>query len=131
MNGETSLRRRDQLEFREILGISGRDVPCVAAETEPGDVVVFNHLTYHASFGGGSARRHLDLNVSSRAKTEVEINDLDKYLVPKGRPKESPGRYPAGAHNIMRSTASPERMRHLEQVIERERYSLEVAQEPS
>ncbi|MBI1928774.1 phytanoyl-CoA dioxygenase family protein [Candidatus Poribacteria bacterium] len=123
---------RDRVEkvrrSNEVLGISGRDVPCVAVETQPGDVVVFNHNIYHASFGGGPRRRHFCLNVTRRAKTEAEINELDNYLRPPGRPSHWPGKYPPGAQDIMRKTASPSRMRHLEQVIERETYYLTLAQ---
>ena len=75
---------RDHVEkihrSNDVLGIDGCDVPCIAIETQPGDVVVFNHNIYHASFGGGPARRHFDLNVASRATTESEINELDGYL---------------------------------------------------
>ena len=117
---------RDQLQkvrlqaFSEDLGIGGNDVPCVAAETKPGDVVVLNHTTYHASFGGGPARRHLDLNACSRARTDAEFKDLDKFIkIIDGfkQQKEITRR-----EDMILSTASPERMRHLEQVIERERY---------
>ena len=107
------------------LGIRGNDVPCVAAETEPGDVVVLNHTTYHASFGGGPARRHLDLNASSRARTDAEFKDLDKFVkIIDGfkRQKE-----PARSEDMILGTASPERMRHLEQVIEREQYHLNAS----
>ena len=112
----------------ELLGIPGRDVPCIAAETEPGDVVVFNHNIYHASFGGGPARRHMCLNVTSRAKTEAEVSELDRYLRPAGRPKHWLGKYAPGAQDIMRNTASPERYVHLEQVIQREQYYLNTTQ---
>lgn len=116
---------RDHVEkvrrSNEAWGISGRDVPCVAVETQPGDVVVFNHNIYHASFGGGPRRRHFDLNVARRAKTEAEIKELDHYLERDGQPRYYP-RSESVHSDIMRNTASPERMRHLEQVIERETY---------
>ncbi len=115
---------REQLQkirlqaFSEDLGIRGVDVPCVAAETEPGDVVVLNHTTYHASFGGGAARRHLDLNASGRARTDAEFSDLDKFIkIIEGFKREKEAK---GEEDMILSTASPERMRHLEQVIGRE-----------
>ncbi|MCZ6678601.1 MAG: phytanoyl-CoA dioxygenase family protein [Candidatus Poribacteria bacterium] len=115
---------RDHVEkvrrSNEVLGISGRDVPCVAVENEPGDVVIFNHNIYHAAFGGGPARRHFDLNVARRAKTEAEIRELDNYLKRDNRPRYYPRAHSVHS-DIMRETASPARMRHLEQVIERER----------
>jgi ectoine hydroxylase-related dioxygenase (phytanoyl-CoA dioxygenase family) len=105
----------------EVLGVDGNDVPSVAVETEPGDVVVFNHNIYHASFGGGRSRRHFDLNVASRAKTDAEIIELDNYLQRDGKPRYHP-RSQSVHSEVMRQTASPERMYHLEQVIEREAY---------
>ena len=90
---------RESLEMTrrsgETLGISGHDVPCVAVETNPGDVVVFNHNIYHASFGGSTARRHFCLNVTSRAKTEAEIRELDRYLRPGGCQHQWPGKLSA------------------------------------
>ncbi len=115
---------REQLQkirlqaFSEDLGTRGVDVPCVAAETEPGDVVVLNHTTYHASFGGGPARRHLDLNASGRARTDAEFSDLDKFIkIIEGFKREKEAK---GEKDMILNTASPERMRHLEQVIGRE-----------
>jgi len=115
---------RDQLQkirlqaFSEDLGTRGVDVPCVAAETNPGDVVVLNHTTYHASFGGGPARRHLDLNASGRARTDAEFSDLDKFIkIIEGFKREKEAK---GEKDMILNTASPERMRHLEQVIGRE-----------
>ncbi len=116
-DGVEKVRRSD-----ETVGLSASDVPCIPVETSPGDVVVFNHNIYHASFGGGAARRHFCLNVTARAETEAEIKELDRYLRPGGRQHQWPGKYPPGAQDLMRKTASPERMRHLEQVIERENY---------
>ena len=118
---------RDQLRkniwlqpFSETIGVLGSDIPCVAIGNQPGDVAVLNHTTYHATFGGGPARRHFDLNLSSRAKTEEELADLEKFILPKERTKEKPSKYAPGVQDIMLGTATPERMRHLEQVIERE-----------
>ena len=41
------------------LGISGRDVPAVALESQPGDMVMFNQDLKHASYGGGTRRPHV------------------------------------------------------------------------
>lgn len=119
--GEWRERIEGVRHANEALGIDGSDVPCVAVETEPGDVVVFNHNIYHASFGGGRSRRHFDLNVASRAKTDTEIAELDGYLQRDGKPRYYPRSHSVHSE-IMRQTASAERMYHLEQVVERERY---------
>ncbi|CAI8030611.1 Formylglycine-generating enzyme [Geodia barretti] len=85
--GEWRARIEQVRRSNEALEVNGSDVPCVAVETEPGDVVVFNHNIYHASFGGGRSRRHFDLNVASRAKTDTEIAELDSYLHRDGKPR--------------------------------------------
>ena len=64
---------------------------------------------------------HFDLNVASRAKTDAEIAELDGYLQRDGKPRYYPRSHSVHSE-IMRKTASAERMYHLEQVIERERY---------
>ena len=38
-------------------GLSVEDVPAFAAESEPGDVILFDNHTWHASYGGGRNRR--------------------------------------------------------------------------
>ena len=69
------------------------------------------------------AGRHVVILTStppSRARTDAEFKDLDKFIkIIEGfkRQKE-----PTGAEDMILGTASPERMRHLEQVIERENY---------
>jgi hypothetical protein len=54
------------------LGLSGRDVPAAALETDPGDLVVFDHRLKHAAFGGGNARRMFTINAFGPCPTERE-----------------------------------------------------------
>jgi len=56
-----------------------RDLPSVALESEPGDVLFFNHRLLHASFGGGKARRMFTMNLGRRARTDREVDDLLTY----------------------------------------------------
>ncbi|MDQ3812501.1 MAG: phytanoyl-CoA dioxygenase family protein, partial [Armatimonadota bacterium] len=99
----------------ELWGIEQRDVPCVTLESQPGDVVAFNHNLMHASFGGGTRRRMFTLNLCRRCETAEEIEDLKSYIA-------------AGARfwldhthsDLLCRTASPDRMRHLRQVMEHE-----------
>jgi hypothetical protein len=44
------------------LGLHGRDIPAVALEIIPGDLVAFDHRLKHASFGGGNRRRMFTIN---------------------------------------------------------------------
>jgi hypothetical protein len=96
-------------------GITGREVPGIALESQPGDVLVFNHNLHHAAFGGGNRRRMFTLNLCRRAKDPEELQDLRSFI-------NSAARFwVTQSHSeVMRRTASPERMRHLEQVIENE-----------
>lgn len=99
----------------ELWGIDQADVPSVALESNPGDVVAFNHNLMHASFGGSARRRMFTLNCSARATDEAQIEDLKKYI---------------GGHarfwidhmhsEIMRNTASAQRLVHLAQPMEHE-----------
>ena len=90
-------------------------VPHVALETQPGDVVAFNHNLMHASFGGSTARRMFTINCCAYCHTQEEIKELEKFVAGGAR------FWKEQMHSeIMRGTASPSRMRHLKQVMEHE-----------
>lgn len=106
----------------ELWGIEQRDVPAISLDSNPGDVVAFNHNLMHAAFGGSNQRRMFTLNCCRRCKTKEEIQDLESYI---------------GGHDRflndhmhsdqMKSTASPSRMRHLEQVLAHEGHLASLA----
>eukprot|EP01045_Picozoa_sp_COSAG04_P043158 COSAG04_NODE_14007_length_584_cov_0.600000_1_plen_184_part_10 len=80
----------------------------IAVETSPGDLVVFNHKTFHASFGGCTRRRMFTMNMIRGAKTDEEMERVDGYLkahCPVAHGYQIGGMYAAP---IM-ETASPER----------------------
>ena len=54
------------------LGISGAQVPAIALESNPGDVVVFNQNTKHSAWGGSNRRRMFTINCTARY-TEEEM----------------------------------------------------------
>lgn len=86
-------------------------VPCIALETKPGDILVFNHCIKHASFGGGKRRRLFVINSSEHCPDE-KLEYLRTMIGGMARfwKDEFYGR-------TMIETADPRRMRHLEQVI--------------
>ncbi len=88
-----------------------RDVPAMALETRPGDIVCFNHNTKHASFGGGGHRRMFTMNLCQRYP-EHRLQELRDYISGGARfwLDEAYG-------EAMIRTASPDRKRHLEQVM--------------
>ena len=93
----------------ETLGIAGDQVPAIALESNPGDVVVFNQATKHSSWGGSNRRRMFTINCTPRyAEAEAqllrnEISGFARFWID--------GVY---GEDMLR-TASPQRMVHLEQ----------------
>jgi hypothetical protein len=116
----------------ELWGMSGRDLPAVALETQPGDLVCFNHNTKHASFGGSKRRRMFTMNLCQRYPEE-RLEELRSYMSGGARFWVE-----RGYGEAMIRTAGPERMRHLEQVLandghlaELSRHAREKMAEPS
>jgi hypothetical protein len=90
-------------------GVHGRELPAVAIATTPGDVVVFNHKLYHASWNGGRSRRMFTMNCCGRYP-EDGLSDLQQYLATYARffIDEMVGA-------TMQRVATPRMRRHLEQ----------------
>ncbi len=107
----------DPNRSQELFGVHPRDLPGSAAlETQPGDLLIFNHDTWHASFGGGARRRMFTLNLTRRARTPTDhamqraytsVHSAGGYKVDLGGTFFAP----------MLETASPARMAHLETTI--------------
>ena len=106
-------------DSEELFGVPGSEFPGnVAIETDPGDVVIFNHDLYHASFGGGGRRRMFTMNCTRHARTPEEHDLARQYLS-----VHSPGRnkVDTGAgmfYPTMVDTADESRMVHLRQAAE-------------
>jgi Phytanoyl-CoA dioxygenase (PhyH) len=99
----------------ELWGIDQRDVPCMALETRPGDVVAFNHNLMHASFGGSGFRRMFTMNFCARCDSIEEAEELRQFINAQAR------FWIDHLHSdVMRRTASPQRLRYLRQVMEQE-----------
>jgi len=101
----------------------GRDLPAVALETQPGDLVCFNHNTKHASFGGGKRRRMFTMNLCQRYPEE-RLDDLRRYMAGGARFWVE-----RGYGEAMIRTAGPERMRHLEQVLANDGHLAELSRQ--
>ena len=90
-------------------GVRGQDVPATSLGVNPGDVVVFHTELKHASFGGGSRRRMFTILMQARhAECDLDyirdgLSSLARYGMTRAYGEE------------MLRTASPARMRHLEQ----------------
>lgn len=107
----SELLERDLRGSAETWGIPGSDVPAVALEIEPGDIVVFRHNLKHAAFGGGGRRRMFTINCSERvAEDQIHIvkenlEGLARFWVDRAYGEK------------MMATAGPRRMVHLEQIM--------------
>jgi hypothetical protein len=101
--------QREIYQAEKSWALHGRDVPCVALESRPGDVVIFNHNTKHAAFGGSARRRMFTMNCCQRYP-EDRLQELRDYLAGGARfwVERAYG-------EAMIKTATPQRMRHLEQ----------------
>ncbi len=107
LHGVMGGSRMDQTQ--DALGVSGPEVPAVALETQPGDLIMFNQDLKHASYGGGTRRRMFTINMSERFDAE----DLDTLR----NDVASLVRFWAerAYGDAMVRTAGPKRMVHLEQ----------------
>jgi len=107
----------------ERWGVPGADLPAVALETRPGDVLCFNHNTKHAAFGGGDRRRMFTINLCQRFP-ETRLEDLRNYISGHARfwIERNYG-------EAMMRTAGPERQRHLEQVMANDGHLAELSRQ--
>ena len=99
-------------QSKEIWGIHGVSVPAQILDVVPGDILVFNHNTLHASFNGGKNRRMFTINLCQRHR-EIDLPILRNYI--SGHARFWLDR---NYSETMMTTASPSRMKHLEQVME-------------
>ena len=91
-------------------GISGEQVPAYVLDVTPGDLLVFNHNLFHSAWKGNSHRRMFTLNLCQRYE-EKDLQQLRDYIA--GGARFWIDRAYA---DTMVNTASPQRMKHLEQV---------------
>ena len=70
-------------------GLAGRDIPCAALESEPGDVILFNHCIWHASFGGGRGRRYIALKFAAKPFAADHLISLERYTGKVFQPHEA------------------------------------------
>jgi Phytanoyl-CoA dioxygenase (PhyH) len=103
-------------QSKEQFGFEPRDFPGnVALESDPGDIVIFNHCLFHAAFGGGARRRMFTINCTRRAHDSADLETLRKYIT-----HHTPSAYKiitgGGLYwQCFRDTATPARLRHMDQ----------------
>jgi hypothetical protein len=111
-------------QAQELWGIEQSEVPSIALESKPGDVVAFNHNLMHSAWGGSATRRMFTMNCCRHCETPEEIEDLKAFIGGGAR------FWIDHSHSdAMKETASPQRMTHLQQVIDNEGHLIELAAE--
>ncbi|MCX6018938.1 MAG: phytanoyl-CoA dioxygenase family protein [Chloroflexi bacterium] len=103
---QAQIRKSDSL-----WGLKGSDVPAIPLEVTPGDLLVFNHNTKHAAFGGSDHRRMFTINLCQRYP-DARIDELRDYISGGARFWIEEAYGPA-----MLRTVTPARMKYLEQVM--------------
>ncbi len=98
-------------------------MPAIALETQPGDIVCFDHNTKHAAFGGNQRRRMFTMNLCQRYP-EDRLQDLCDYI--SGGARFWVDR--AYGEKMM-SSAGPARRVHLEQVMENDGHLAELSRQ--
>lgn len=98
----------------ECWGIHGEDVPALTLDVAPGDILVFNHNIFHSAWNGGTHRRMFTMNLCQRFE-DRDLQQLRDYISGKAR-----FWIDHSYSDMMMNTASPQRMKHLEQVMANE-----------
>ena len=77
-------------EGGRCMGLKPNEVPAFPIVSEPGDVVFFDHRTWHSSFGGRTGRRMFTMNFSSPITTDqqrerfLEMHERNSAVSPSG-----------------------------------------------
>ncbi len=96
-------------------GLPGDEVPAVALETQPGDLVVFNHSTKHSAWGGGRRRRMFTIVFTHRHTQDSRLEAFHEVVSKHGYTKREVF---GSADGPLLATATPNRLRHLQQLID-------------
>jgi hypothetical protein len=94
-------------------GVAGPDLPSVTLASQPGDVIVINYMTAHASFGGADRRRLLTAKFFPRLGGEG-LDLLHRLIRRRGLTKRN---LLGDGAPLIRSAPS-RRLSHLEQLLE-------------
>jgi hypothetical protein len=62
-----------------FFGVADEDVPCVALESEPGDVIVFTERAFHSAYGSKIGRLQITAEYNSNPTTDDQIAELREF----------------------------------------------------
>ena len=83
-------------EGGRCVGLQPSEVPAFPITSEPGDVVFFDHRTWHSSFGGRTGRRMFTMNFASPITTDqqrerfLELHEKNSATSPTGEVYSEP-----------------------------------------
>jgi len=83
--------RRGSAGPDRVFGMAQSEIPSVALECEPGDIIAFTEDTLHASFGGRPGRHQHAVSFFQNPTTEASlerVRDMARRLPPTARPLE-------------------------------------------
>ena len=104
-------------------GMPSVQVPCVPLESNPGDMLLFDHRLKHSSFGGGGRRRMFTMNFEHRYMGRDQVMLRDEFAINLRFGVKQP------YGDVMLQTATPSRMVHLEQRLANVHYMEALLQE--
>lgn len=59
-----------------VFGLPGDELPCVAMETQPGDLVIFNQFLFHGVYGKQASRRYIAMKYVQKPETLQHLEAL-------------------------------------------------------
>jgi hypothetical protein len=60
-------------------GVSGPDIPGYPIESEPGDMIIFDHCLWHSAFGAKRGRRYIALKFTAPPANQGDIDSMERY----------------------------------------------------
>ena len=73
---------KDESDRVQLLpfGVEGKDIPCYAFESNPGDVIFFHQNIFHAVYGGlGEGRRYIAMKFAAKPTTDEHIQFIKAH----------------------------------------------------
>lgn len=71
----------DPGRIKALFGVHGRDIPSITIESTPGDLIVWNFRTIHASYNGGERRRLFSINFGEQEAGKFDASNRVKTLM--------------------------------------------------
>ena len=63
----------------EIFGVEGDELPCIGLESQPGDLVLFNHYIYHGVYHKKLNRRYIALKYAAKPTMAEHVKALSAH----------------------------------------------------